>query len=138
VSKTDLRALLERARTIAVVGLSGDPRKAAHAIPRQLQAAGYRVIPVNPNLDEVLGERSYASLAEVPDHVDIVDVFRPAKQAPAIARQAAEIGAGAVWLQLGIESDEARRIAEAAGLDYVEDRCIGVERSRYGIRLDAA
>jgi predicted CoA-binding protein len=126
--------ILREATTIAVVGLSRDPAKAAHSVPRALQAFGFRVIPVNPYADELLGERSYPSLAEVPDEVDVVDVFRPSDDAPAIARAAVEHGAKALWLQLGLHSDEARRIAEAGGLAYVEDRCIAVERAKHGIR----
>jgi predicted CoA-binding protein len=126
--------ILREAATIAVVGLSRDPAKAAHSVPRALQAFGFRVIPVNPYADELLGERSYPSLAEVPDELDVVDVFRPSDDAPAIARAAVEQGAKALWLQLGLRSDEARRIAEDGGLAYVEDRCIAVERAKYGIR----
>jgi predicted CoA-binding protein len=125
--------ILRDFRSIAVVGLSRDPSKAAHAIPAQLQRAGFRVIPVNPNLERVLGEKSYASLGEVPEPVEVVLVFRPSAEAAAVAKQAVAIGAKALWLQQGIVSDEARRLAEAAGLLYVEDRCIGVERAVYGV-----
>lgn len=130
---TDPRQVLEDARTIAVVGISSNPDKAAFGVPAGLQAAGYRIVPVNPTADEVLGEPAYASLPQVPDAIDVVEVFRPAEEAPAIARQAVAIGAKALWLQRGIVSPEAREIAEGAGLAYVEDRCMGVERSRYGI-----
>jgi predicted CoA-binding protein len=125
--------ILREFRSIAVVGLSRDPSKAAHAIPARMQRAGFRVIPVNPYVDSVLGERSYASLAAVPFSVEVVNVFRPAAEAPAIARAAVAIGAKALWLQQGIVSAAARQIAEAAGLLYVEDRCMGVERAVYGI-----
>ena len=125
--------ILREFRTIAVVGLSRDPSKAAHAIPARLQAAGFRIIPVNPWVERVLSERAYASLAQVPEPVEVVLVFRPSAEAPAIARDAVTIGAKALWLQQGIVSAEARRIAEAAGLLYVEDRCMGVERALYGI-----
>jgi predicted CoA-binding protein len=125
--------ILREFRSIAVVGLSRDPSKAAHAIPARMQRAGFRVIPVNPYVDSVLGEKSYASLADVPFSVEVVNVFRPASEAPAIAKAAVAIGAKALWLQQGIVSAEARRIAEAAGMLYVEDRCIGVERAVHGI-----
>jgi predicted CoA-binding protein len=128
------RAVLEQYRTVAVVGASRDPAKEAHQIPRLLKDAGFRVIPVNPKADEILGEPVYRRLADVPEPVEIVEVFRPAAEAADVARQAVEIGARAVWLQLGIRSDEARRIAEEAGLDYVEDRCMGAETRRHGIR----
>ena len=128
-----LRAILASVSTIAVVGCSRRPHKAAHAIPRELQAAGYRIVPVTPHGDELLGERVYPRLADVDVPVDLVDVFRPAADAPDVVRQAVEIGAPAVWLQLGITSEEARTIAEDAGLAYVEDRCLGVDVRRLGV-----
>ena len=124
-----IRELLTSAKTIAVVGLSTQPWKAAHSVPAALKAAGYRVIPVHPSAEEILGEKAYRSLLDIPDKIDIVDVFRPADEAPGIAEQAVQVKAGALWLQLGIVSPRAREIAEAAGLAYVEDRCIAVERS---------
>jgi uncharacterized protein len=131
---TDVRALLERTQTIAVVGLSRHPSKAAYAIPHHLQACGFRIIPVNPHASELLGERSYPRLADVPDEVDLVDVFRPADEAPEIVQQAVERGFPAVWLQSGIRSPEAQRLAEDAGIAYVENRCLGVDVSMLGIR----
>lgn len=125
--------ILREFRSIAVVGLSRDPSKAAHAIPARMQRAGFRIIPVNPHVDSLLGEKSYATLADVPFSVEVVNVFRPAADAPSIARAAAAIGAKALWLQQGIVSAEARQIAEAAGMLYVEDRCMGVERAVHGI-----
>jgi len=125
VSKSP-QEILERATTIAVVGASRDPRKAGGSVPYGLQQRGFRIIPINPYADELFGERVYRSLSEVKEKVDLVDVFRPAADAPAIAREAAAMGAGALWLQLDIRSDEARRIAEAAGMDFVEDQCTAV------------
>lgn len=125
--------ILREFRSIAVVGLSRDPSKAAHAIPARMQRAGFRIIPVNPFVDTVLREKSYASLAEVPFSVEVVLVFRPSEDAAAIAKAAVGIGAKALWLQQGIVSAEARQIAEAAGMLYVEDRCMGVERAVHGI-----
>lgn len=125
--------ILREFRSIAVVGLSRDPSKAAHAIPARLQRAGFRVIPVNPQAGSLLGEKSYETLAEVPFSVEVVLVFRPSAEAAAIARDAVAIGAKALWLQQGIVSDEARQIAEGAELLYVEDRCMGVERAVHGI-----
>lgn len=125
--------ILREFRTIAVVGLSRDPTKEAHAIPARLQRAGFRVIPVNPFAASVLGEKSYKTLAEVPFSVEVVLVFRPSAQAAGVAREAVAIGAKALWLQQGIASPEARRLAEAAGMLYVEDRCMGVERAVHGI-----
>jgi predicted CoA-binding protein len=125
--------ILREYRSIAVVGLSRDPSKAAHAIPARMQRAGFRVIPVNPFVDSVLGEKSYRSLDQVPFSVEVVLVFRPSAEAAGVAQAAVAIGAKALWLQQGIVSAEARHLAEAAGMLYVEDRCIGVERAVHGI-----
>jgi hypothetical protein len=130
--------ILGDARTIAVVGASRDPRKAGGSVPAGLQARGFRIIPVNPHADTLFGERVYHTLLEIPEKVDIVDVFRPPADAPEIARQAAAIGAKALWLQLDIRSAEARRIAEAAGMEYVEDECTAVVASLHRIRKPAA
>ena len=130
--------VLARAKTIAVVGASRDPRKAGGSVPEGLQRRGFRIIPINPFADELFGERVYRTLADVPERVDLVDVFRPAADAPEIARQAVAIGAKALWLQLDIRSEEARRIAEAGGLDYVEDECTAVVASLYRIKKVAA
>ncbi|HYQ14360.1 MAG TPA: CoA-binding protein [Polyangiaceae bacterium] len=125
--------ILREFQTIAVVGLSRDPAKAAHAIPARMQQAGFRIIPVNPQLQSMLGETAYPTLADVPEPIEVVLVFRPSAEAAAVAKDAVAIGAKALWLQQGIVSDEARALAEAAGLLYVEDRCIGVERALHGI-----
>ena len=130
--------ILQDARTIAVVGASRDPAKAGGSVPTGLQRRGFRVIPINPFADTLFGERVYRSLLDVPDKIDIVDVFRPAADTPEIARQAAAVGARALWLQLDIRSEEARRIAESAGMDYVEDECTAVVASLYRIRKSAA
>jgi uncharacterized protein len=119
--------------TITVVGASAYPAKAANAVPALMQRHGWRIIPVNPRRGEILGERVYPTLAEVPEQVGFVDVFRPTEQAPDIARQAVAVGAAALWLQLGIASDEARVIAESAGLLYVENRCMAIEQRRFGL-----
>jgi predicted CoA-binding protein len=128
-----VREILEYARTVAVVGASRDPSKPSGKIPYLLKHRGFRIIPVNPNAEGVLGERTYASLLDIEEPVDVVDVFRPAAEGPGIASQAVAIGARALWLQLGIVSEEARSIAEAAGLDYVEDLCMGRESVRLHI-----
>ena len=107
-------------------------------MPEGLQRRGFRIIPINPYADELFGERVYRSLAEVPETIDLVDVFRPAADAPEIARQAVAIGAKALWLQQDIRSEEARKIAEAAGLDYIEDECTAVVASLYRIKKAAA
>lgn len=132
-----IKDLLERTQTIAVVGLSTSPFKDAHRIPAVMQQMGYRVIGVHPAADELLGEPAYRRLADIPDPVDLVNIFRPSAEAPGVVRQAAELGIGAVWLQQGIRSDEARRIAESAGMEYVEDRCIMIDARMHGIRRTA-
>ncbi|WBB47743.1 CoA-binding protein [Verrucosispora sp. WMMA2044] len=127
------KQILADAGVIAVVGASRDPFKAAHRVPLEMQRHGWRIIPVNPTADELFGEPVYRSLADIPHPVDLVDVFRPADDAVDVVRQAVAIGAPAVWLQLGIVSPQARRIAEEAGIDYVEDRCLIVERAAAGL-----
>lgn len=132
------KRLLTEFPTITVVGLSADPVKSAHSVPAAMQAYGWRVIPVNPHADELLGERVYRHLADVPEPVTLVNVFRPSADAADIAAQAVAVGAKALWLQLGIVSAAARQIAESNGLLYVEDRCIAVERARHAIRSPRA
>ena len=123
----DLEEMLRSARTIAVVGLSSDPGRDSNSVARYLQKVGYRVLPVNPYEEEVLGERAFPSLADLPEAPDIVDVFRRAEHTPPVARQAVTIGAKVLWLQSGIVSEESRRIAEEGGLAYVENACIRTE-----------
>jgi uncharacterized protein len=121
--------ILATARTIAVVGASRHSEKSAHSVPLQLLRHGWHVVPVNPSATEIWGERCYPTLADVPEPVDLVNVFRPSEQAAAVVRDAIAIGAPAVWLQLGIVSPEGRRLAEAAGIEYVEDQCTAVVRA---------
>ena len=123
--------------TITVVGASAAPVKAAHYVPAHMQQHGWRIIPVNLHEREILGEPVYRTLAGVPEQVGLVDVFRPSRATPDIARQAVAAGATALWLQLGIASAESRAIAEAAGLLYVEDRCLIIEQRRLGLRAPA-
>jgi predicted CoA-binding protein len=122
--------ILHGAKTIAVVGLSSNPMRASHGVAEYLKSAGYRIIPVNPNETEVLGEKAYARLEDVPEPVDIVDVFRRAEEVPAVAESAIRIKAKVLWMQLGIENAEAAEKARAAGLVVVEDSCLMVEHKR--------
>jgi predicted CoA-binding protein len=124
-SNPELRELLTNASTIAIVGASSNPEKASYGIMLKLQRAGYHAIPVNPRETEILGERVYPSLTSIPVHVDIVDVFRRSEDTPAIADEAARIGARALWLQLGIANEDAATRAKAGGLTVVMDACIG-------------
>jgi predicted CoA-binding protein len=121
--------ILAEASVIAVVGASRDPLKPAHSVPLQMLRHGWRIIPVNPFVDEVFGVRTVKTLADIDEPVDLVDIFRPAADAVEIVRQAVAIKAPAVWLQSGIVSAEARKIATDAGIDYIEDRCLAVERA---------
>jgi uncharacterized protein len=130
-----IQRVLLSARTIAVVGLSGNAMRASHFVGFYLQRHGYRVIPVNPRESEVLGERSYASLHEVPERVDIVNVFRAPSALPEIAAQAVAIGAGCLWTQFGVINEDGARIAEQAGLAVIMDRCLKVEHARYVGRM---
>jgi len=125
----DAQQILAEARVIAVVGASRDLFKAAHTVPRQMLRHGWRIIPVNPFAAEIFGVTAVPTLADIGEPVDLVDVFRPARDAVDVVRQAIAIKAPAVWLQSGIVSAEARRLAEEAGIDYVEDRCLAVERA---------
>ena len=127
------RRILEQSATIAVVGLSTNEAKAAHAVPAFLQAIGYRVIPVHPSAVDILGERAYRRVTDIAEPVDVVNVFRPAQEAPELAREAVAIGANVLWLQQGIRSAEAREIAKEGGLEYVEGRCMGKLAAFYGI-----
>jgi predicted CoA-binding protein len=128
-SPSAIRDILANARTIAIVGASADPGRPSNGVMRRLQRAGYRTIPVNPNEHEVLGERAYARLQDVPERIDIVDVFRRAEATPPIATDAVAVGAPVLWLQQGIMSEEAALIGEAAGLVVIMDACIATAHS---------
>lgn len=130
-----IQRALHTARTIAVVGLSGNELRASNFVGYYLKRHGYRMIPVNPRETEILGERSYPSLADVPVPVDIVNVFRAPSALPQIAREAVAIKAKTLWCQFGVVNEEGARIAEEAGLTVVLDRCLKVEHARYVGRM---
>jgi predicted CoA-binding protein len=123
--------LILNARTVALVGLSRNELRASHFVGYYLKRHGYRIVPVNPHEERVLGERAYPTLADVPEHIDVVDVFRNPAAVPELAQEAVDAGAGALWLQFGVISPEGARIASEAGLDVVMDRCMKVEHARY-------
>ena len=125
-----LRKIYDDTQTIAIVGLSSNPERDSNGIGRYLKSKGYRIIPVNPNEDQVLGEKAYPAVTDVPDPVDVVDVFRRAEETPEIARQAVEKGARVLWLQEGIVNDEARRIGEEGGLQVIMGICMGATHRR--------
>ncbi|MEV0567808.1 CoA-binding protein [Dactylosporangium sp. NPDC050588] len=123
------RQILAGAHTIAVVGASRDPQKPGHWVPKMLQEQGWHIVPVNPHATVLFGEHAYARIADVPEHIDVVQVFRPAEEAEGLVREAAAAGAGAIWLQEGIASPKARQLAGEVALDYVDDTCMGAERA---------
>ena len=130
-----IQRVLHHAKTIAIVGLSKNHLRASYFVGFYLKRHGYRVIPVNPRESEILGEKSFKSLADVPVHVDIVNVFRAPDALPEIARDAVKVGAGTLWCQFSVINQEGARIAEAGGLSVVMDRCIKVEHARYVGRM---
>src|SRR5215469_7606775 len=136
-SDQKIRRILETARTIAMVGASSNWNRPSYFVMKYLQGKGYRVIPVNPGItgQQLLGETVYASLRDIPERVDMVDVFRAARETPAIVEDAIAIGAPVVWMQLGIRNDEAAAKAEAAGIEVIMNRCPKIEFGRLGGEL---
>lgn len=131
-----LRTILQESRTIAVYGMSRNPEAAAQEVPLYLAARGYRIIPINPHVGEIAGLKAYPSLAEVPEAIDLLEVFRPAAEVPAVIGEAVRRRTkrgdiGTVWLQSGIRSGEGKIAAEAAGIRFVQDRCMMVEHRRF-------
>ncbi len=126
-SRESIKTILEQAGAIAVVGLTANPDRPAYEVSEAMMHRGYRIIPVNPRGEDVLGQKGYASLKDIPEPVDIVNVFRRAEHTPEVAEAAAAIGAKTLWLQLGIASEESARIASEAGMNVIMDRCIKVE-----------
>jgi predicted CoA-binding protein len=132
-SREDLLRIYSQPKTIAVVGASTTPGKPAHDIPAYLQAQGYRIVPVNPREGEIFGARAFASLRDVDVPIDVVEVFRPPKEALAVARDAVAVGAKAIWFQNGTDTDEAAALAAAGGLSVVRGRCMGVTHGMLGL-----
>ncbi len=122
-----IEEILRACRTVAVVGLSPNPARPSHGVAAYLQSQGYRIVPVNPMIDEVLGERSYPDLEAIPFRVELIDVFRRSEEVPPVAEQAIRVGAEALWLQLGVVHREAAARAAEHGLDVVMDRCTAIE-----------
>ncbi len=131
MSEPDIKSILRESKTIAVVGLSPNAERDSHRVARYLQGQGYRIIPVNPNADEILGERSYPNLTSVPEPIDVVDIFRRSEAVPEIVEEAIKVGAKAVWMQEGVLHEEAAARARQAGLRVVMDRCMMKEHRRH-------
>ena len=129
----ELKQIYADTKTIAVVGASNDPKKAGHNIPAYLQTQGYKIIPVNPKGGEIFGETVRTSLADIDEPIDVVDVFRPSEETPEIAREAVAAGAKVLWLQTGIQSEEAEKIARDGGLTVVMNTCMGATHRRLGL-----
>jgi predicted CoA-binding protein len=132
---TDIQRVLHTAKTIAIVGLSNNPLRASYFVGYYMQRHGYRVIPVNPRESEILGETSYPSLRDVPEPIDVVNVFRAPSALPAIAEDAVAIKASTLWCQFGVINLDGARIAAEAGLTVIMDRCLKVEHARYVGRM---
>jgi predicted CoA-binding protein len=130
IGTSEIRRILQNNKTIAMVGLSAKWHRPSYFAAKYLLDHGYRVIPVNPNYDEILGQKCYPDLASIPDAVDVVDLFQRADTTPGYARDAESIKAKVLWLQLGIENDEARKIAEHAGMEFVQNHCMKIEHGR--------
>jgi len=130
-----IQRVLHSAKTIAIVGLSPNELRASYFVGYYLRRHGYRVIPVNPRETEILGQKSYPSLSDVPEPVDIVNVFRAPDALPSIARETVRIGAGALWCQFGVINEEGAKIAENGGVTVIMDRCLKVEHARYVGRM---
>jgi len=135
LSQEEIKSILESYRTVAVVGLSRDPEKASYQVANYLQSVGYSIIPVNPFVDQVLGEKSYNSILDVPETIEIVDIFRPAEDVPPIVEEAIQLknrvgSPKVIWMQLGIVNEEAARRAKEAGFTVVMDRCMMMEHQR--------
>jgi predicted CoA-binding protein len=142
LSQQEINSILDSYRTVAVVGLSRDPAKASYRVAQYLQSVGYRIIPVNPFVDQVLGEKSYKSLLDVPETIEVVDIFRPSEAVPAIVEEAIQLKSRVgspkvVWIQLGIVNEEAARRAKAAGFTVVMDRCMMMEHKRLSMERDS-
>lgn len=129
--------ILKRSKVIAVVGLSSNPDRDSYRVAKYLKEQGYRIIPINPTVQEVLGERSYPDLLSAPEKMDVVDIFRRSEDVPPVVEQAIKVGAKAVWMQLGIVNNDAAARAKAHGLDVVMDRCMLVEHRKLSEKENA-
>ena len=128
---SEMEELLKTARVIAVVGLSAEREKASNMVARYMKEKGYRIIPVNPGQSEILGEKAYKSLLDIPEKVDIVDIFMRAERVLPIVEEALKLKPKAIWLQLGIKNDDSRKLVEETDIGYVEDKCLKIEHAKH-------
>ncbi|NHJ46907.1 MAG: CoA-binding protein [Asgard group archaeon] len=126
----EIKDIIKTSKTIAVVGISRNPDKAAHGVPKYLQSQGYKIVPVNPKADKILGEKAYPTLKDLPLKVDIIDIFRPSEQTPAIVKVAVTLKPKLIWLQLGIANEEAEKIAKKHNISIVMNKCLKVEHMK--------
>lgn len=125
-----IKEILKKSNTIAVVGCSRDPEKDAHKVPKYLKEHGYKIIPVNPSAEEILGEKACKTLSDIKEQIDIIDIFRPSEECLQVVKEAIRLKPRAIWMQLGIENIEAAKLAEKAGIDIIMDKCIMIEHKR--------
>ena len=130
MAEASIKSILENSKTIAVVGCSSNPEKAAHRIPRYMKEHGYKIIPVNPNSETVLGEKAYKSILDVKEKIDILDIFRPSEECLEVVKEAIKIKPRVIWMQSGIINEDAKEIAEQHGIKVVMDKCIMVEHKK--------
>ena len=131
---SELKLILENSKTIAVIGCSSNPEKAAHRIPKYMKENGYKMIPINPNSHEILGEKCYKSILDIKEKVDIVNIFRPSEECLDVVEEAIKIKPKAIWMQTGIINEDANRLAEKNGIKAVMDKCMMVENRRLQVR----
>ncbi|HLC60653.1 MAG TPA: CoA-binding protein [Candidatus Nanoarchaeia archaeon] len=130
MNEAEVKKILETSKTIAVVGCSSNPEKPAHRIPRYMQEHGYKIIPVNPNSENILNEKSYKSISELNKNIDIVDIFRPSEECLNVVNKAIKIKPKVIWMQIGIINEEAKKLAERHGIKVVMDKCLMVEHKK--------
>src|SRR3989338_6196813 len=137
MNEEDILKILKESKTIVVVGCSSNPEKAAHWIPKYMQEHSYKIIPVNPNSENILNEKTYKSISEIKENVDIVDIFRPSEECLDVVKEAITLKPKVIWMQLGIINEEAKKLAEKNGIKVVMDKCIMAEHKRLNNKLSS-
>ena len=137
MNEEDILKILKESKTIVVVGCSSNPEKAAHQVPKYMKEHGYKIIPVNPNSENILNEKTYKSISEIKENVDIVDIFRPSEECLDVVKEAIKLKPKVIWMQLGIINEEAKKLAEENGIKVVMDRCLMVEHRKLKDKLNS-